>query len=119
MHEMSIAQSLLDIVREEMGKNGVTRLIEVKIKSGEMNGVVEEALRTAFDALTRETPLEGARLEIETVALTLQCGSCGAVFRPGETDSLFFSSPCPECGEEFGHAVTAGKELNIEHIEAE
>ncbi|HMB30339.1 MAG TPA: hydrogenase/urease maturation nickel metallochaperone HypA, partial [Desulfohalobiaceae bacterium] len=37
MHEMSIAQNLLSLIREEMANNQVTRLYKVKIKAGEFN----------------------------------------------------------------------------------
>ena len=47
----------------------------------------------------------------------LLCGGCGKEFEPQGKELLF--APCPACGEEAGHHVLAGRELYVEHIEAE
>ncbi|GAB6035739.1 hydrogenase maturation nickel metallochaperone HypA [Fundidesulfovibrio butyratiphilus] len=116
MHEMSIAQSILDIVNEEMEKNSLTRLIAVKVRYGRMTATVSEALEVCFLALVAGTALENARFETEAVPSRLACGRCGQEFEP-ELDRLF--APCPACGEEFGHTVLSGQELYIEYIEAQ
>ena len=117
MHEMSIAQSILDIVAQEMEKNGLTRLIRVKVRHGSLTNTVPEALETCFEALTVKTPMETAVFELECVPARYRCFSCGHEFSPEEANRLLI--PCPACNEEFGHTVLAGKELYIEYIEAE
>lgn len=119
MHEMSVAQSLIDIIENEMDKNAVTTLQAVKIKAGRINAIVPEALDMAFQSLTKGTAMEGARLELETVPLELECGACGARFTSATEDTLFLHAECPECGQEFGHKVVTGRELYIEYIEAD
>jgi hydrogenase nickel incorporation protein HypA/HybF len=116
---MSVAQSLIDIIRSEMDKHAVTTLQAVKIKAGRINAIVPEALETAFSTLTHGTALEGARLELETVPLVLECCSCGTRFTSATEDTLFLHAACPECGWEFGHRVVTGRELYIEYIEAD
>uniref|UniRef100_A0A7C4AHW4 Hydrogenase maturation factor HypA n=1 Tax=Fundidesulfovibrio putealis TaxID=270496 RepID=A0A7C4AHW4_9BACT len=117
MHEMSIAQSILDIIKQEMEKRGLTKLIRVKIKHGRLTNTVPEALETCFMALTVKTPLESAVFELEEVPALYRCFNCGREFSPDDTSRLLI--PCPGCNEEFGHTVLAGKELFIEYIEAE
>ncbi|GFK92208.1 hydrogenase nickel incorporation protein HypA [Fundidesulfovibrio magnetotacticus] len=117
MHEMSIAQSILDIVQQEMEKNGLTRLIRVKVKFGRLTNTVPEALDTGFMALTAQTPLESAVFELEEIPARYRCFKCAAEFTPEGTNRLLV--PCTACGEEFGHAVLSGKELYIDFIEAE
>ncbi len=119
MHEMSVAQSLIDIIRSEMDKNAVTSLQTVKVRAGRINAIVPEALETAFWSLTQGTSLEGARLELETVPLELECGSCGTRFISSTEDTLLLHAECPNCGWEFGHRVITGRELYIEYIEAD
>ena len=122
MHEMSLAQSLLDIVRQEMQAHALTQLKEVKVTCGRLSGVVPEAMHTAFTALIRQTDLDGASLELELIPLQLCCAHCQTIFSPQDESSLAVLAafaPCPTCHQEIGHQVLAGKELNIEYIEGE
>lgn len=115
---MSIAQSLAGIVRQEMARHGVTRLVSVRVRHGALAAVVPHALEFAWQAVTLGTPLAGARLDMEEVAVRLRCSSCGREFAPGDCDQLLLI-PCPTCGEDLGHAVLEGKELYVENLEAE
>jgi len=117
MHEMSIAQSLIDIIEQEMAKHNVTRLHKVKVMHGRLANVVPEALQFAWQALTSDTPLAGAELTMEEVPLRVRCRKCGVEFEPDEASLLLMT--CPQCGEELGHEVLSGKELYIENLEAE
>ena len=117
MHEASIVAGLLDIVREEMDKRKLTKLVMVRVKHGRLTAVVPEAMDMAFEAMTMGTPLEGAKLEMEEVPALLACRVCKAEFQPGENHIL--CAPCPACGEEFGHTLLSGKELHLERLVAE
>ncbi|ACV67746.1 hydrogenase maturation nickel metallochaperone HypA [Desulfohalobium retbaense] len=117
MHEMSIAQSLVEILQDEMTKHGVSRLKRVKVKHGRLAAVVPEALDMAFQALTVETDMAGATLELEEVPVQVRCSACGAEFAPEEASTLYL--PCPQCEEPFGHEILSGKELYIDELEAE
>ena len=117
MHELSFAQSILEIVDQEMEKNGLTTLIKVKIKHGWLTNIVPEALEMGFTAMTMGTPYESAVFELEAIPTLYKCVTCGHEFSPEAQGRLFV--PCPACGEEFGHKVLAGKELYIDFIEAQ
>jgi len=117
MHEMSIAQSLLDIIRQEMEKHDATKLLLVRVKHGQLTHIVPDSLYFAFEVLTKDTPLEGAKLELEEVPLRVKCSGCGQEFEPESEHPLLM--PCPHCGEEFGHEVVCGKELYLDRLEAE
>ncbi|WP_341860290.1 hydrogenase maturation nickel metallochaperone HypA [Desulfohalovibrio reitneri] len=114
---MSIVQNLLDLIRQEMATHNVSTLHSVKIKHGKLTHVVPEALDFAWEALTRDTEFEGAGLETEEVPLVLKCGGCGREFTPEGLAAMI--SPCPYCEEQIGHELVSGRELHIEHIEAE
>lgn len=117
MHELSIAESLITIIREEMGKHGLTTLLKAKIVHGQLSAIVPEALETAFEILTVNTPLQGAVIELETKPMLVRCRQCGHEFSP--THEERYLMPCPSCTTELGHEIIAGRELYIEHIEAE
>ena len=117
MHEMSIVTSLLSIVREEMSRHNVSKLLLVKVRYGVLTNVVPEALVFAFEALTAGTDLEGARLETEEIPLTLRCAACDREFTT--TDNSIFRAICPFCGCDEGHMPMNGRELYLQHLEAE
>jgi len=117
MHELSIVQSLLAIIEDEMVKHGKHKLITVKIKHGRLAAVVPEALETGFEVLTINTPFAGAKLVTEQTPVVLRCRSCGREFSPERASAAF--APCPQCGEELGHEVLSGRELYIEYLELE
>lgn len=118
MHEMSLAVSLLDIVKQEMEKHGKTRLIRISVCHGTLANVVPEALSMGFEVMTSGTPFEGAAITLKEMPLRLACGGCGREYTPESSPAAVFA-PCPFCGEEIGHTVLTGKELYIDHIEVE
>jgi hydrogenase nickel incorporation protein HypA/HybF len=64
MHELSIAASIVEIATEEAAKHG-GRVEIVYLKLGAMSGVVKDALLFSWDLACVETPIEGAKLEVE------------------------------------------------------
>ena len=116
MHEMSIAQSLLQMAEDEIARQGCTRLEVVNVTYGSLSGVVPESLQFCFEVMVQGTPHEGARLELTELPLRLRCTACGKVFGGEGQDALWL--PCPGCGEQFGHVVEQGKELYLSRLEA-
>ena len=113
MHEMSIAQSVLDIVLQESRNHKVNRVLSVAVKVGELSAVETESLRFCFDFLTKGTPAEGATLDIERVQVTCRCQECGSKFTVQE---LVFS--CPSC-QSSKVEMLSGRELSVESFEGE
>ena len=117
MHELSIAESLIKIIGEEMAKHGLTKLLAVKIVYGQISAIVPEALETAFEVLTSGTPLQGARMEVEVKPMVVRCRQCSHEFCPSLEERVIM--PCPKCTTELGHEIISGRELYIDNIEAE
>jgi hydrogenase nickel incorporation protein HypA/HybF len=66
MHELSIAVSLVEAVCDELPTLGPDVAVRaVRLRVGPLSGVVPEALTFAFDIAAADTPLAGARLDIE------------------------------------------------------
>lgn len=117
MHEMAIAASLIDIVKEEMAKHNASKLLMVRVCYGKLTNLVPDALSFAFEVQTKQSPLEDAELELKEIPVTVTCGECSTEFTPEGTD--LFYMPCPSCENLFGHTVLTGKELYVDHLEAE
>ena len=114
MHELSIALSVLDIVKSAAADAGLSRVDTVRLRIGKATGVLPEALHFAFDCSKAGTPAAGAALEIEEVPIGGHCGSCGRDFTSPEPYVL----ACPLCG---GGAfrITTGDELAVLDLEGE
>ncbi len=117
MHELSIAESLIKIIGEEMAKHNLTKLLKVKIVYGQISAIVPEALETAFEVLTHGTSMAEAEVEIVANPMVVRCRQCSREFTPSHEERILM--PCPECGTEMGHELISGRELYIDHIEAE
>ncbi len=113
MHEMSIAQSLFSIIEDEMAKNNAAKLMSVRLKIGEMSGVVPEALKTCFEILTEKSDMKGAVLKMDIEPLVGYCRKCKEEFKVMEYD---FS--CPEC-DSTDIDIISGREMNIVEIEVD
>jgi hydrogenase nickel incorporation protein HypA/HybF len=113
MHELSIAQSLFDLVREEGQRHGLKAITRIKLQVGALSAVVPESLAFCFEILSRGTVLEGARLDIETVSVSARCTHCQQVFVVA--DKIFL---CPHC-QEPGVELVSGRELTLVSIEGE
>jgi hydrogenase nickel incorporation protein HypA/HybF len=110
MHELSIASAIIDTAVRHAGGQRVTA---VYIRAGQLRQVVPESLAFYFEHVARETPCEGARLELEVLPARLLCEACEHDWR---LDEAVFR--CPRCGA--GEVrITAGEELEVESIEIE
>jgi hydrogenase nickel incorporation protein HypA/HybF len=107
VHELSIAQSIVEMVGEYAGEARVHRLTLV---IGRLSGVMPDALRFCFDVCTEGTVLEGAILEIIEPSGRGRCPDCG---REQEVTSLFETCVCGATGLD----CIAGDELRIKEME--
>jgi len=110
MHELSIVQGIIEICEQHSGGRPV---LAVTLEIGSLSGVVPEALEFCFEAATRGSLLEGARLEIERVDATGFCSGCGVVAR---MDTYF--DPCPSCGA-LSLSLRTGEEMRVKDLEVE
>ena len=88
------------------------RVISVTMEIGDLSGAVPDAVEFCFEACTRDTLLEGARLVIERIPGRGRCG-CGAE----SPISAYFDS-CPACGA-YGLTVVSGEELRVRELEVD
>ncbi|HEX7573470.1 MAG TPA: hydrogenase maturation nickel metallochaperone HypA [Bacteroidota bacterium] len=113
MHELSIAQSIVDIVLQHLPKEEGVSVRSVRLTLGAMAGVVPDSLEFCFGAITEGTPLAGALLEIEHVPLTAHCNDCG---RDAEIEPTLFA--CAACGST-SLTILSGREMQLRDIEVE
>jgi hydrogenase nickel incorporation protein HypA/HybF len=113
VHEVGIAASILESVETEARRRPEARFAAVGVRIGELSNVDQDALAFAFEALTRKTPLEDLRLEVEWCPRRQKCLDCGKEFAVRE-----FDLSCPQCGGN-KTSCTGGTELDIAYLELE
>ena len=111
MHELSIAQNILEIVREHLHAGVSCQVKSVRIRVGDGAGIVTDSLEFCFNTIIAETPMQGAVLDIERVPFVVKCNSCGKTST--NESEIFLCSFCD------GNDVTmvSGNELQVTAID--
>ena len=111
MHEMSLAQNILEIVQKTAVLHQVTKVTKVTIRAGQLRGIIPEQLRFLFDFVAKDSVAEGAELVVQTLPVKARCKKCEGSFFVKEYQFL-----CPDCASE-ELEVLQGMELLVENIE--
>jgi hydrogenase nickel incorporation protein HypA/HybF len=109
VHELSITQSVVDLVAERAAGRTV---VAVNLRVGRLSGVVPDAMQFCFEIASAGTPVEGAGLEIEEIDGQISCRSCGL---ESPVDDLVLLCSCGSADVE----VVAGQELTVVSVELE
>jgi len=80
MHEMSIAQNIIDIAANEVEKAGVRNVLELELEIGKLAGVEYESLEFALKILAPGSVLDGCRLVIHKPDGEAVCNDCESRF---------------------------------------
>jgi hydrogenase nickel incorporation protein HypA/HybF len=113
VHEMSIAESVLQIIEDKARSDGYAKVNAVWLEIGQLAGVETESLRFCFDVVARDTVARDARLEIIETAGQGWCMDCAC-----NVAVTARYEPCPSCGS-FQIEVTGGEEMRIKELEVE
>lgn len=105
MHEVSIAEDILDLLEAEMGVPGP--LSEVELEIGPLSGVHPESLDFCFPVVARQRGFGSPVLRIRRIPVLLLCEACSE--RWSSEDIV---ASCPRCGAH-RRTVLAGDELRL------
>lgn len=111
MHEMALSESVLQSIERNARADGFERVLAVHLEIGELAGVDTEAMRFSFDAVTRGTLAENARLDISAVPGKAWCLPCGHAVQIAKR-----FDPCPDCGSH-QLQVTGGEDMLLKSLE--
>lgn len=111
MHEMSLAEGVLQLIEDAARREKFSKVTVVWLEIGQLAGVEAEAMRFCFDAVTRGSVAEGAQLEIIAAPGAGWCMQCSATVALGETFGA-----CPQCGT-YQVQVTGGTEMRVKELE--
>ena len=108
MHELSLCQSIGQIVRRHADDRRVT---VVHLQVGQLRQVVPDTLVYCWGIVNEGTTCEGSVLDVDHVPAAIECRDCGATTRLEEMHMV-----CGSCGST-AVSVTAGEELLVTSIE--
>ncbi len=113
MHEMSLAESVRQIIEDAGQEQGFSRVRAVWLEIGKLAAVEPEAMSFCFDSAMAGSIAEGARLEIIEIPGQGRCQSCGETVEMEESFDL-----CPKCGG--AHLqIIAGDRMRVKNLEVE
>ncbi len=110
MHELGIAQNILEIVQQAVPENQSRSVREIRIRVGQLSGIVPDSLDFCFSIIVNDSDMRRAKLAIEQVPTLSRCKQCGRSF---EIKDWIFA--CPDCGSASVELIS-GKELEIVDI---
>jgi hydrogenase nickel incorporation protein HypA/HybF len=113
MHELSIADAILDAVRKEAEKRPGAHITKVGVRIGALSGIVPDALSFGFECLVKGSDFEPLALAIESLPRRQRCSDCELVFEPPDGNLA-----CPRCGRT-DTQFTGGDELDLAYMEVE
>jgi len=113
MHEMSLAEGIVQLIEDAARDQGFAAVRAVWLEIGRLSSVETESLRFCFDAVSRGTLADGARLEIVEIPGQAWCLKCSE-----SVDLPALYEACPRCGG-YQVQVTGGTEMRVKELEVE
>ena len=107
MHELGIAQEIVDICARRAGGARVTR---VALEIGQHALILPDSIRFCFDLCSEGTLVEGATLEIHHIPGRARCRDCGAELA---LEQPFATCPCGSSDMQW----LSGDEIKIKEME--
>lgn len=113
MHELSLAENVLQIIEEAAIEQGFRRVKTVVLEIGQLAAVEPGAMAFCFDAAMRGSCAEHAELRIVEQPGRCRCSVCAAEFAVDELPAA-----CPQCGSYRTDAI-GGLGLRVSELEVE
>ncbi|MBQ6813531.1 MAG: hydrogenase maturation nickel metallochaperone HypA [Methanobrevibacter sp.] len=120
MHELAMAQGILNAVIDTAEANDAIAVTEIFIEIGRLAMLNPEQLKFMLGVLCQDTLAEDAEIMIENIDVEIKCHNCGFEGIADVDDSDHYAPMilCPECGT---HRVEVlnGKDVTVKNISIE
>jgi hydrogenase nickel incorporation protein HypA/HybF len=111
VHELTVAQALVEQVDAVIDQHGATQASLIRLRIGPLAGVVPELLATAFPLAAAGSRMERAALEFTHAPIQVHCQTCGL-----DTEAAMNRLICGACGD-WHTQIISGDELLLESVE--
>jgi hydrogenase nickel incorporation protein HypA/HybF len=113
LHELGVATQIVGVVTRVMEEHSAAKVGEITVDVGKLSCIDASSLEFCFEAITKGTKLEEARLKIEEVIPKARCKACGREYDVSPDDFR-----CKFCGSA-DFDVLIGTEISIRQVEVE
>ena len=113
MHEMSLAENVLQIIEDAANEQRFIHVKTVWLEIGQLSCVEPDALRFHFEVVTRDSLAHQAQLEIIKIPGHGCCNQCDTEMH---LDSIYDS--CPNCGN-YDIKIICGDEMRVKELDVE
>jgi len=110
VHELSIAESMMDQLTALARREGALSIDRVTVCIGALAGVDPDALELAFPVAAEGTVARDATLDIERFPARIRCRDCGVEHDIDEPCLL-----CPDCASTHVEIVS-GRDLTLKSV---
>jgi len=110
MHELSIAQSIVELAEREARSHYANSVEELELEIGSLAGIEWVALEFALESAIKGSLLEDSRIVVLRIAGEGRCSDCESLF---PVENLF--SSCPACGS-YAVKIIKGQELRVKSL---
>lgn len=108
MHELYLAESVLNIVQEYAAQQQFKKVNSILLSFGRLSCIEPKSLQFAFEVQAKETPAQNALLQFKILPSVIHCFSCD---RDIELEK--YEGTCPICKSEEVLLVGGTEELQI------
>ena len=108
MHELYLAESILNIVKEYAGKQHFKKVNSISLSFGRLSCIESKSLQFAFEVQAKDTLAENALLDFKILPAVIHCFSCAK-----DLEVETYSAICPNCGGEEVILTGGTEELQI------
>jgi len=110
MHELHLAQDVLNVIKQEAKEKGLNKVSSGTIKIGETMITHPQEFMELFTQISKGTAAEGMKLKLEILPLKALCIDCKKEFNSKEP-----RLDCPHC-KSTNIKISSGKELYIQDL---
>lgn len=111
MHELSLAENILQLIEDAARQQRFTQVEVVWLEIGQLACIEHESLRFFFDIVKKDTIAREAKLEIIEITGQGTCDQCHQTI----TVSSYVTA-CPHCGN-YAVTITQGEEMRMSALE--
>lgn len=111
MHELSVTESILEIVLRHANENNAKIITDIYLVIGDFSSIIDESIEFYWNIISNETIAKDARLHFKRIPAKFKCLDCDTEYQYMDEEMA-----CPNCHSNHVQLI-AGDEFYLEAIE--